>query len=46
MRKEDCSLRAGYTQGLAEERANGHVSYILKKYGLSDRNLVLFKLNP
>jgi polar amino acid transport system substrate-binding protein len=46
MRKEDCSLRAGYTQGLAEERANGHVSYILKKYGLSDRNLVFFKLNP
>jgi len=45
-RKEDCSLRAGYTQGLAELRANGHVSYILKKYGLSDRNLVLFKLNP
>jgi polar amino acid transport system substrate-binding protein len=46
MRKEDCTLRAGYTQGLAEERANGHVSYILKKYGLSDRNLVFFKLNP
>jgi len=46
MRKEDCTLRAGYTQGLAEERANGHVSYILKKYGLTDRNLVFFKLNP
>jgi len=46
MRKEDCTLRAGYTQGLAEERANGHVSYILKKYGLSDHNLVFFKLNP
>jgi polar amino acid transport system substrate-binding protein len=46
LRKEDCSLRAGYTQALAEERANGHVSYILKKYGLSDRNLVFFKLNP
>ena len=46
MRKEDCSLRAAYTQGLAELRANGNVSYILKKYGLSDRNLVLFKLNP
>ena len=46
MRKEDCSLRVGYTTALAELRANGHVSYILKKYGLSDRNLVLFKLNP
>jgi ABC-type amino acid transport substrate-binding protein len=46
MRKEDCTLRSGYTQALAEMRANGHVSYILKKYGLSDRNLVLYKLNP
>lgn len=45
-RKEDCTLRAGYTQGLAEIRSNGEVSYILKKYGLSDRNLVFFKLNP
>jgi polar amino acid transport system substrate-binding protein len=46
VRKEDCTLRAAYTQALAEMRANGHVSYILKKYGLSDRNLVLYKLNP
>jgi len=46
MRKEDCTLRAGYTQGLAELRANGQVSDILKKYGFSDRNLVFFKLNP
>jgi len=46
MRKDDCTLRSAYTQALAEMRANGHVSYILKKYGLSDRNLVLFKLNP
>jgi ABC-type amino acid transport substrate-binding protein len=46
MRKEDCTLRSAYTQALAEMRANGHVSYILKKYGLSDRNLVLYKLNP
>ena len=46
MRKEDCTLRAGYTQGLAEIRSNGLVSSILKKYGLSDRNLVFFKLNP
>lgn len=46
LRKEDCSLRAAYTQALAETRANGQVSSILKKYGMTDRNLVLFKLNP
>jgi polar amino acid transport system substrate-binding protein len=46
MRKEDCTLRSAYTQALAEMRANGQVSYILKKYGLSDRNLVMYKLNP
>jgi polar amino acid transport system substrate-binding protein len=45
-RKEDCTLRSAYTQALAEMRANGHISYILKKYGLSDRNLVLYKLEP
>lgn len=46
IRKEDCSLRAAYTQALAELRANGQVSAILRKYGLTDRNLVMFKLNP
>ncbi|WP_281663179.1 substrate-binding periplasmic protein [Paraburkholderia fungorum] len=46
IRKEDCSLRAAYTQGLAETRANGQVSSILRKDGMSDRNLVMFKLNP
>ncbi len=46
IRKEDCSLRAAYTAALAEIRASGEVSNILKKYGLSDRNLVMFKLNP
>src|SRR5215469_16343189 len=46
LRKEDCSLRAAYTGALAEMRANGHVSGILKKYGLTDRNLVMYKLNP
>ena len=46
MRKEDCTLRSAYTQALAEMRANGHVSAILKKYGLTDRNLVMYKLNP
>ena len=45
-RKEDCTLRDAYTTALAEMRANGQVSCILKKYGLTDRNLVMFKLNP
>jgi polar amino acid transport system substrate-binding protein len=45
-RKEDCTLRSAYTQALAEIRANGQVSHILKKHGLSDRNLVLYKLEP
>ena len=31
---------------LAELRGNGFVSAVLKKYGLSDRNLFWFKLNP
>jgi len=45
-RKEDCTLRSAYTQALAEMRANGQVSSILRKFGLSDRNLVLYKLEP
>jgi polar amino acid transport system substrate-binding protein len=45
LRKEDCSLRAAYTQGLAEARGNGMVSAILKKYGLSNRNLFFFPTN-
>jgi polar amino acid transport system substrate-binding protein len=44
IRKEDCSLRAAYTSALAEIRADGQVSAILKKYGLNDRNLMMFKL--
>lgn len=44
-RKEDCSLRAGYTLGLAESRSAGVVSAILKKYGLSNRNLFFFPLH-
>ena len=44
LRKEDCTLRAAYTQALAEIRGNGNVSYILKKYGLSNRNLFFFPL--
>jgi polar amino acid transport system substrate-binding protein len=44
LRKEDCSLRTAYTQALAEIRGNGNVSFILKKYGLSNRNLFFFPL--
>jgi polar amino acid transport system substrate-binding protein len=44
LRKEDCSLRVGYTQALAETRGNGKVSAVLKKYGLSNRNLFFFPL--
>src|SRR5438552_507431 len=44
-RKEDCTLRAAYTQGLAELRGDGTVSAILKKYGLNPlSNLIYF--NP
>jgi ABC-type amino acid transport substrate-binding protein len=43
-RKQDCSLRAGYTLGLAESRGAGVVSAILRKYGLSNRNLFFFPL--
>ena len=46
LRKEDCSLRAAYTTALAEMRANGLVSAILHKYGLTDRNLSMYKLEP
>jgi len=46
IRKEDCSLRAAYTSALAEIRADGQVSDILKKYGLTDRNLMMFALHP
>ena len=42
---EDCTLRAAYTQGLAELRGDGTVSAILKKYGLDPlSNLIYF--NP
>jgi len=45
-RKEDCQLRSAYTTALSEMRANGMVSAILKKYGLTDRNLSMYKLEP
>jgi ABC-type amino acid transport substrate-binding protein len=44
LRKEDCSLRAAMTQGLAEVRGNGNVSALLKKYGFSNANLFFFPL--
>jgi polar amino acid transport system substrate-binding protein len=45
LRKEDCSLRVAYTSALAEIRGNGMVSAILKKNGLSNRNLFFFPTN-
>ena len=45
LRKEDCSLRLAYTWGLAEIRGNGMMSAILKKHGLSNRNLFFFPVN-
>src|SRR5215469_3040579 len=45
IRKEDCSLRAAYSEALGEIRASGQVSAILKKYGLTDRNLMMFTLH-
>lgn len=44
LRKEDCSFRATYNQALAEVRASGAMSEILRKNGLSDRNLFVFPL--
>jgi ABC-type amino acid transport substrate-binding protein len=44
VRKEDCSLRAAFTQGLAEIRGNGQVPAILRKYGLGPRNMFFFPL--
>lgn len=42
-RIEDCTLRAAYTQGLAELRGDGTVSMLLKKYGLNPlSNLIYF----
>jgi polar amino acid transport system substrate-binding protein len=44
LRKDDCSLRAAFTQGLAEVRGNGQATAILKTYGLTNRNLFFFPL--
>ncbi len=43
-RKEDCTLRAAYTQGLSELRGDGTISAILKKHGLDPLgNLIWFQ---
>jgi ABC-type amino acid transport substrate-binding protein len=41
----DCQLRLAYSTALHELWGAGVVSAILKKYGLSDRNLTYFPLN-
>ena len=41
-RKEDCSLRSMYSQGVAEARGAGSVSTVLKQHGFGDRNLFVF----
>jgi hypothetical protein len=45
LRKEDCSLRLAYSVALHEMWGSGAVSHILKKYGLSNRNLTYFPLD-
>lgn len=45
LRKEDCSLRLAYSVALHEMWGSGAVSNILKKYGLSNRNLTYFPLD-
>jgi polar amino acid transport system substrate-binding protein len=45
MRPADCQLRLAYSAALHEIWGAGVVSAILKKYGLSDRNLTYFPLN-
>jgi ABC-type amino acid transport substrate-binding protein len=44
-RKEDCSLRTAFSISLSELWGSGFVSQVLKKYGLSNRNLTYFPLN-
>jgi polar amino acid transport system substrate-binding protein len=39
LRKDDCSLRAAYTQALSEMRGNGSLLHILKRHGLGLRNV-------
>jgi ABC-type amino acid transport substrate-binding protein len=46
LRREDCSLRAAYTQALAEMTANGTTSAILRQFGMTDKNLVAFDIKP
>lgn len=44
LRKEDCSFRAAFNQALAEARASGAMTEVLRRNGLSDRNLFYFPL--
>lgn len=44
-RKKDCSLRAAYTRGLAEMRANGTVLHIIKKWGFGPSNVFDYHLH-
>ncbi len=42
VRKEDCTLRAAFTQALAEMVGNGLTLSILKRYGLTVHNLLFY----
>lgn len=44
-RKEDCSLRSLYSQGVAEARGAGAVSAVLKDHGYGGRNLFVFPVS-
>lgn len=41
LRKDDCTLNFAYTRALAELRANGPILAILRKWGLSNRNIFI-----
>lgn len=45
IRNEDCMLRSAMSLALAEVRGNGQVSGVLRKYGLTDRNLFYFPVS-
>lgn len=45
VRMEDCTLRSALSQALGEVRGNGKVSSVLRKYGLTDRNLFFFPVS-
>ena len=41
LRKSDCTLNFAYTRALAELRDNGTIVAILRKWGLTSRNLFI-----